>query len=102
MDNYKSLKINIRAIIKNMKWKDSFLVALKLKRCVKKAAKKLSFKTRYVPDWYKFQEACDKAIIVENGETLIFVSGCYKNQTICNKAVDDYAHALIFPLLLED
>ena len=50
MDSYKSLKINIRAIIKNMKCKDSFLIAMKLKRCVKKAAKKLSFKTRYVSD----------------------------------------------------
>ena len=68
----------------------------------KKAAKKLSFITRYAPDWYKAQEACDKPIIVEHSGTLIFVSGCYKNQTICNKAVYDYAHALIFPLLLED
>ena len=102
MDNYKSLKINIGAIIKKYEMKRLVPDWLKTKEMCKKAAKKLSFITRYAPDWYKAQEACDKPIIVEHSGTLIFVSGCYKNQTICNKAVYDYAHALIFPLLLED
>ena len=35
----------------------------------------------------------DKAI-VENGGTLKFVPDCYKNQEMCNKAVDNYPHAL--------
>ena len=37
----------------------------------------------------------DKAI-VENGGTLKFVPDCYKNQEMCNKAVDNYPHALEF------
>ena len=35
---------------------------------------------------------CDEAIL-ENG-TLKSVSNCYKNQEMCNKAVDNYPHAL--------
>ena len=37
----------------------------------------------------------DKAI-VENGGTLKFVPDCCKNQEMCNKAVDNYPHALEF------
>ena len=37
----------------------------------------------------------DKAIL-ENGGTLKSVSECYKNQEMCNKTVDNYAHALEF------
>ena len=36
---------------------------------------------------------CDKAII-ENCGTLKSVPDCYKNQEMCNKAVDNYPHAL--------
>ena len=32
--------------------------------------------------------------ILENSGTLKPVPDCYKNQTMCNKAVDNYAHAL--------
>ena len=35
----------------------------------------------------------DKAIL-EDGETLKYVPDCYKNQEMCNKAVDNYPHAL--------
>ena len=38
---------------------------------------------------------CDK-VILENGEMLMFVSDCYKNQKLCNKAVETYRHALEF------
>ena len=38
---------------------------------------------------------CDKALL-ENCRTLKSVSECYKNQEICNKAVDNYPHALYF------
>ena len=31
---------------------------------------------------------CDKAIL-ENGGTLKYVRDCYKNQEMCNKAVDN-------------
>ena len=38
---------------------------------------------------------CDKTIL-ENGETLKSIPDCYKNQEMCNKAVDNYLHALEF------
>ena len=38
---------------------------------------------------------CDKDFL-ENGGTLNFVPECYKNQEICNKAGDNYPHALVF------
>ena len=41
---------------------------------------------------------CNKAneVILESSVTLMFVPNCYKNQQICNKAVDDYDHVLEF------
>ena len=36
---------------------------------------------------------CDKAIL-ENGGTLKFVPDCYKNQEMCDKAVENYPSAL--------
>ena len=44
----------------------------------KHIVKKLPFLFRYVPDQCKTQQMCDKD----------------KNQGICNKAVDNYTHAL--------
>ena len=38
---------------------------------------------------------CGKAI-VENGGTLKSVLDCYKNQEMCNKAIDNCSHALEF------
>ena len=38
---------------------------------------------------------CDKAIL-ENSETLKSVPDCYKNQEMCRKAVDNYRHVLEF------
>ena len=37
----------------------------------------------------------DKAIL-ENVGTLKYVPDCYKNQEMCNKAVENYPHALEF------
>ena len=34
--------------------------------------------------------------MLENGGTLKPVPGCYKNQQICNKVVDNYPYALEF------
>ena len=48
---------------------------------------------RYVLDRNKTQQMCDNAIL-ENGGTLNSVTDCYKNQEMCNKAVDSYPHAL--------
>ena len=38
---------------------------------------------------------CDKAIL-ENGKLLNSVFDCYKDQEMCNKAVDNYPDALEF------
>ena len=38
---------------------------------------------------------CEKAIL-ENGRILKSVSDCYKNQEMCNEALDNYPHALEF------
>ena len=38
---------------------------------------------------------CHKAIL-ENGRTLKSVPDCYKNEVMCNKAVDNYPNVLEF------
>ena len=38
---------------------------------------------------------CDKAIL-ENDGTLKSAPDCYKNEEMCNKAADNYLHALEF------
>ena len=55
--------------------------------------KRLPFLIRYVPDQYKTQQTCDKAIL-ENGGTLKSVPDCFKDQQLCDKAVDNYSHTL--------
>ena len=56
----------------------------------KHAVKKLPYLLRYVSDQYETQQICDKAIL-ENGETLEYILGCFKSQVICIKAVDNYS-----------
>ena len=65
----------------------------------KHAIKKLPFVIRYVPDQYKTQQTCDKAILV-NGEALKSVPNYSKNQQMSCKVVDNYPHALEFVLLI--
>ena len=55
----------------------------------KHAVKKLPYLLRYV--LFKTQKMCDGAIL-ENGGTLKSVPYCYKNQEMCNNAVDNYPH----------
>ena len=50
----------------------------------------------YIPDRNKTQEMFDK-VILENGE---IIPDCYKNQKMCNKAVDTYLYARLFVLHL--
>ena len=59
------------------------------------AVKKLPFVIRHVPNQYKTQKMCDKAIL-QNGGTLRSVLDSYKNQQMCDKSVDSYPHALEF------
>ena len=61
----------------------------------KHAVTKLRYLLRYVPDQYKAEQMCDKAIL-GNIETLESVPDCQKNQEICNKAVANYPYALEF------
>ena len=49
---------------------------------------KLPYLLRHVPDQYKTQQMCNKAIL-ENGGTLKSVPDCYKNQETCNKSIDN-------------
>ena len=35
-------------------------------------------------------------VVLENGGTLMFVLNCYKNHKMCNKAFNNYDHALEF------
>ena len=62
------------------------LDGLKTKRTSKNVVKKLLFVAKYFIK-------CDK-VILENGETSVFVPDCYKYQKMCNKALDNYPHAL--------
>ena len=57
--------------------------------------KKLSYLFKYVPDQYKTQQMCNKAIL-EHGGTLKFVPDYYKNQEMSSKAMDNYYHTLEF------
>ena len=61
----------------------------------KHAVKKLPYLSRYVPDRYKTQQMCVKALL-ENCGTLNSVPDYYKSQEMCNKAVDNYPYALEF------
>ena len=58
----------------------------------KHAVKKVPYLLRYVPDQYKTQQMCNKAIL-ENGGTLKSTTDCYKDQEISNKAVENQPHA---------
>ena len=62
------------------------LDGLKTKRASKNVVKKLLFVAKYFIK-------CDK-VILENGEASVFVPDCYKYQKMCNKALDNYPHAL--------
>ena len=78
-NNYKSLRINIGAIIKDPEMLRFVHDHLKTKMMCK----------------YKTRQMCED-VILENGGTLKFVPDCYKNRKVCNKAVDNYAYALEF------
>ena len=67
----------------------------------KHATQKFPYLLRYVPDQDKAQQISDKSIL-ENGGTLNSVTECYKNQEMCNKAVENYPHALEFVHVLND
>ena len=80
-----------------MKYPEKFVPDhLKTKKTFKKAVKKLPIVIMYIPDRNKTQEMFDK-VILENGK---IIPDCYKNQKMCNKAVDTYLYARLFVLHL--
>ena len=48
---------------------------------------------KFVPECYKNQRMCNKAVDT-NVHALQFVPNCYKTQKMCNKAVDAHASAM--------
>ena len=65
----------------------------KTKKMCKNAVAKMLLVIRYVHDQYRTLEISDK-VILENGETLMFVTDQNKTKNICQTAVDNYAHPL--------
>ena len=61
----------------------------------RKICRKLSFVISYVPDQYKTQKMCDKA--VENyAHALKLALDCYKAQKMRNNALSTYPSTIIF------
>ena len=85
----KILKINIGTIIKNPEKLRFISDHFKTKKLRKNAVKKLPFVIKYVPDQYKTKKLFNKVIIKIFG-TLGLVPDS------CDKAVDNYSHALGF------
>ena len=81
MDTHKYMKISIGTVMRSPKMLKFFLTILKLKKYVRK----LHYLLRYVPG----QNKTILKAILENGGTLESLPDCYKNQEVCNKAVDD-------------
>ena len=54
-----------------------FLITLKLKKCVGMQLKKLSYLFKYVPDQYKTQQMCNKAILEHGGTCRYLTVGIY-------------------------
>ena len=75
MDIFKPLNINIGTVMKNQEMLNFVSDHLKTKKMGKYAVKKLLYLLRYVRDWYKAQQMCDKATL-ENGGTLKSVPDC--------------------------
>ena len=88
MNIYKSLYISIVTVMKNPEMLKFVSDHLKTK-----AKLKITYLLRYVPDQYKTQQMSDKTIL-ENGGTFKSVPCCYKKKKMCNKALENYPHAL--------
>ena len=82
-DNYETLKISFRAIIKNPEVLRFVPNHRNTKSMCKNTVKKLPFGIMYFPDLYKAQQMRDK-VVLEKVEMLRFVPDCYKNQKMCD------------------
>ena len=61
----------------------------------KDVVKKFPFLVKYVPDRYKTKK-CVIKLLNENGRMFEFIPDYYKNQLMCDEAVDHYSHPLRF------
>ena len=98
MDACKSLNISIGTVTKNPEMLKLVLDHLKSKKKKKKwvSMQLKNYLIYKICSWsIKTQQMCAKAIL-ENGGKLKSVPDCYKNQEMCNKAVDNYSHAIRF------
>ena len=93
--NYMSPQISTERILKYREMLKCAPDPHETKKMSKHTMKKLTFAKRYVPDWYKTQQICCKAIL-ENFGTSKSVPHCYKNKKMCDKDVHNYPHALKF------
>ena len=59
----------------------------------KNAVEKFTFVIKYVPDQCKTKEIYEK-VVKENGGMLGLITDCYKDQRMCDKAVDTYPTAM--------
>ena len=84
-------KVIIGTIIKNREMIRFVLDDLKTRNMRKNAVRKLPFLIRNIPDQYKTEQMCHKAV-VENSGTVKFVLDNHKK--MYNKAVDNYVHTL--------
>ena len=79
MDLYKSVKISIGVVMKNLETLRFAPDYLEVKKMCKHAVRNLTYLIKYASDKCKTQQTCDRAIL-ENGEILKFVFDCYKYQ----------------------
>ena len=59
---------------------------------MEKCRLKITIYNKKVPDRYKTKQI--DQFILENAGTLEFLRGCYKNQQMYDKTIDNYSHAL--------
>ena len=86
----KTQKIAIVEMIKDPEMLRLVTDHLKNEKMCKHAVKKLPFLINYVPNNTRLYKC-----ILENGEiTFLSFPDRYKDQNMCNKAIDNYAHAL--------
>lgn len=79
-DNYKTLKISIKAIIKYLEMLRFVTDYCKIKTMDINAVKMFQFVVKYVPDWYKTNK---NKVIINHGRMLEFIPDHYKDLKLC-------------------
>ena len=74
MDIYKSLDISIGTVMKNPEMIKFVHLKYSKKKLCKHSIKKLPYLLRYVPDQYKTQQICDKAVLEKVEHRSLFLT----------------------------